>query len=328
MTKQGRQIEKWIYISNLCILILFTGLRYKTGNDYDSYMKIFSNPLAKGGSPLYYSFIYLITKILDIRYIFLINSLISFTIFHKIANFYGREYRTISLGLYFFIYSLQRDMGHLRVAIAYGICIYAIKYIENKRIFILLIVLASQIHISSLLFLLVIFIDKIKVRHLNYLIVLALILMQIKYLRGVIEYSYEWFGSAGYQLKRYLDNGTFTTDMGLSKRMIKDLLFFLGINLFCLEKFKGKKENVALKLYGFGIFFSLAVSEIAILVYRGSTIFLAIEIFICTILIKESEKITTKITILLIYLAYGSHTYFAYLSHFSDKFIPYKTLLF
>lgn len=153
---------RWIGFVSALPLILLAGTRWMTGNDFLSYQSIFYNLNSSIA----------VKEISDIEWGFtLINKVFgSFFSFEFFIFFYSTctiilltifLFKTdvlpnVSMALLFYYsrYFFIRDMGQIRSSLAAVICLFAIKYIFQKKFltFIMIIILASSIHTAAFIY--------------------------------------------------------------------------------------------------------------------------------------------------------------------------------
>ncbi|MDY0193881.1 MAG: EpsG family protein [Aliarcobacter butzleri] len=154
-----RKNTKLYYIIFLYFLILFAGLRYNIGVDYQSYIDFFN--LILSGQDIYMedSFILLVKFINFIggteQLLFFIYAFLTITFTSKFIEYFSQN-KVLSLYIYFtFAVFYFASFNGVRQALAVAIFVYSIKFIIEKNLlkYILFIVIATFIHKTAILML-------------------------------------------------------------------------------------------------------------------------------------------------------------------------------
>jgi len=178
----SKQKINFIYIYIGIILILFSGLRYMYGLDYNSYKGLYfsTNPSFSSIEFLFSKFMLVIKSLSNQNYyIFIfINAFIAILtkIFFIKKN---TRYFFLSIFIYFTVIFLVYDLGLLRQSLAMGIISIGFLFDEkDKNISFIFYVIAVFVHITSIIILFVFLFYKIipKFHYNNCLIIILLIL--------------------------------------------------------------------------------------------------------------------------------------------------------
>ncbi len=122
--------KKWYFILGI-IMILFSGLRYETGGDFESYEKIFlDDTFAKNSNiDLGYRFLNIIIKNIggDIQSIFLIVSILTVTVFLLAYKEYS-PFKYLSIILFLRSYYVGFNFALMRQGLAVALFVFSWKY--------------------------------------------------------------------------------------------------------------------------------------------------------------------------------------------------------
>lgn len=239
-----------------CVVTLIFGLRYDMGIDYLAYRRVF---ISGEKTRFEYGYLFLSNVVKNLTNNFTILMII--TIFLQIHFFtlglkkkYEKTFE-IALG-YFFLFADKiffTFLNAIRSGIAISILFYAVMSYENKKKYLLLILIASLFHKSVLIVIPIVFIiDKIRMNKKMMIIcaVVILLLFRIDLLK-FYEYIYKYIPSS-YQvynislLRSYEVQGVSIS--GLISTIFKILLLVFGI-----ENEKKVKLEYKLALLGLGL---------------------------------------------------------------------------
>lgn len=257
--------EKYILFLFLwVVLVFFTGFRANVGNDYTQYKEYFLS-----GDYYYFEFGFsLVTSF--IYYIFGKNNLLFFLSMAMLS--YAFKWKALidtplpvfGLVYFFLLYGLGLDMNLMRQGIAVSVVLLAIHYLirDNVKYFIILIVLASTFHITSLVVLVLPLARNIKF---NYPIAIILLLTaSLASQTGLADYALTSalsISSVSEKLIFYAKSGSaFGYESGFKVGWLKKF-FMLSLFYFLL---KGKTiNNININV----LFWSLTIGYIIGLVF-------------------------------------------------------------
>ena len=146
---------RWLLGGLTVVLIVFVGLRFHTGADWNVYIKIFDQSLSPKDNPFKTEYGYLLLNKL-FKYVFDNYYVLQFAVtmfvlisFYKLYKKHS-EYPIVSLSLVAWILFYSILMSQVRQSIALAIIIFATQYIFDRKIFHFLaaIFVASFFHIS------------------------------------------------------------------------------------------------------------------------------------------------------------------------------------
>lgn len=154
---------KWIRWGVLAFLLVFIGLRYNTGADWELYTKAYENLALRGNimkwEPGFYSFMYVIRYVFGNYYV--LQFFATLFLLFALNRFYTRNssYPILLITLFTFLFFNSILMAQIRQSIALAIILLGSPYIFERDLpkFTLIIVLASMFHITSIVALLLYF---------------------------------------------------------------------------------------------------------------------------------------------------------------------------
>lgn len=319
------------------VIVLQVGLRWETGTDWSSYYDHFLNTT-------------------DIEMVFL-NSLIGFELGYGLFSFFIRgltDNYTIFLLLhamlyYFLIFKANNRLspfpflslllfyvtnigvlGSNRQLLALAICLYALRFIIEKKSvkFFILVFVAFLFHTTALLFMVYYFLNR---DFKKYQIIIALFLALIIGKTSLPNILFSGLGSllgGASSTKAEIYSGT--SDLGPASLsligIIRRLLYFT-LFLYNYDRIivKFKEYNLLFNGFLFGLIFYLLFSNsLLILVNRGSLYFNIMEIFLLTSQFLIFHLKTDRKYVLLLILLYSIYLFFQAISPYADLFVPYK----
>lgn len=318
------------------ILVLQTGLRWETGTDWNPYFdhfESFDGLLSIVLSPfeIGYSLIVLLFRLFTANYsIFLLfNAMFYYFLIYKSFNRYSHN-QHLSLMLF---YSLSIGvMGSNRQLIALAICIYAIKFIKEKKpiLFFLLVTVAIFFHTTAFFFYIYYFLD----RRINPLILIFLLFCSI--VLGKTQFPEMLFSGignllGGHAAEKVMAYSELAADtlaeqklsvIGLFKRIVFLMIFYYN------SKYLNQKlpyYNVMLNGYFVGIIIYFFFSNtLLIMVNRGSLYFNMMEPLLLASQVLILKDKATKFVGLLFFLILSFLFLFQSIALYPDLFDPYK----
>lgn len=342
-TKQLNTYEKQIFVLLSFFLILMSGLRLKTGYDFESYKQIFEsvkqsswNSLFSSGwglvvEPGYMILNYLCKWMPFQLYIFLISTV---SVFIKVLFIYKISNNLIMcLFIYYSMYFCLYDMGVIRQGFAIGLLLWAFYYyIEGKRgKTAIYIILASFFHSSSIIFF-SIYLIKDKVYKFRWYAV-TLISILIFSFGGIIEEIIYKSNITFIQNKYwYYINQLADNDESIVNSIIKRLIVFLLLLIIVdwnAIKRSEKKYKIALNVYFASIIISIMFYMLPIIGGRGTGALQFMQVFLLPIIadkryIRNNLNKARLIGILIIIVLSFYSLYTVINSH---SYLPYHSIL-
>lgn len=314
-------IRKNFFYFLIFIMILFSGLRYQVGTDYETYVNIFlglQNNIEVGYLTINKIIRYITSKS-EILFLF-ISTIILFNVARTIRDNKKREEMLLMfLGIYYLTYTFNT----LRHGLAATFILYAI--LKKKSIYILI---AALFHKISFLFFFVYFFIKRdyskKTIIILYCFGFLIYFTNLDILKFILENIKIPIESVSYKLQYYTQNyyGNKTIKYGLSLGFF--LRFFLIIISLKKRKQKNREFNTALQMVILGNLFILYFNFYPIFLERVANICYLFEIYLLPELLEKHKK---RIMIVIIY------TLLFYLKLLDSKetnkkyqYIPYQSI--
>mgnify|MGYP000884149181 CR=1 FL=1 len=207
--KKNTKLKKELVVLFGFFFILFAGLRWETGTDWENYNYFFNTikqfPIGKTGFEFLFEILARIVQGIFVNYHFMLL----FTAFIIITLTYNTVYKfspypILSIFL-LYTYSLNSSGFGYRQDIAIAICFFSVLFIYQRRLipFLVSITIAFFFHQSALIFLPAYWIFKIK-WNIKFVILLvgASILMYLIFSK-IEPLVNLFFGSSAYKLERY-----------------------------------------------------------------------------------------------------------------------------
>ena len=297
--------HKIFLISVYIVAAIFSGIRYKVGVDYDSYLRAY-NDILVGFNSGYFEFgNVLIIKLIDkiggtYQLFFLIYSIVTSMLIYKYILFFSKNY-ILSTIMYLFISIFYlASFNAVRQFLAIAIFFYALKYIlKNEFIkYALLILIGSCFHKSIILLLPLYFILRREFNNWEYLMYGLLgILMSSLVLSSIISlYN-----------PNYLNFENTTTSL-------RSVYLFIFISLFLI--FSLKQDDKKVIIIKNLLFISIVLMILMILFPNYSMVMMRFNsYFLFGLLpiisyIPTSSKIKINLPIFVLTVVLVSYTYF------------------
>ena len=206
---KSEKTKKWLFIMGCMAIILIVGLRSdRTGNDTIGYVKNFLTINTVSWENMatvhhkdtgYYVFVKLIRTFTDSRVLFLLITATASLV--GVFDLIKRNSKSPLLALFFYVTlgNFLFVLTGIRQAIAMSICMFAVRFIQNKKLipFLLLILLAAQFHHSAYIFVIMYFLGRKKVTAMSVIVnILVTIFAYVNYERlldvanDVLDYNY------------------------------------------------------------------------------------------------------------------------------------------
>lgn len=342
-----KKISKTLFVFLIFYLIIHDGMRWEIGTDWKNYNEYFNNCLNSGSNTMSFSIGYVIINVLvrtisDSYTLFLFVH--AFIVYGLLAySIYRLSPKPIfSLLLYYGM--MLPYLGMNRQIIALVICLFSLLFLlkEEKKKFILGVIIASLFHTSCLLFLVALFLRKeIKTNYLiislTTVIVLALFGLVNKLPLNIIyifasDDPMSTINKIGfYAENNFLDTNIIFTVLAIFKRLIWLIITFFIIRY---TKLKNNKLILFFNLYFFGslVYILFNNTILQIIVARGLIYFNIFEIFVISYILLLNRNILFRTIIISTLTVYS---YIGVLKGFNfykedlgeDIFRPYKSIL-
>lgn len=308
------------------ILIFISGFRYGLDTDYWSYWKIFHD-MSKMSIEPGYTFISDIIKVFtkNFNYFLVCIAILSIGVKNKILL--KVRYPFIALLMFFLRFFVFFELNVIRQGLATAFLLVAIYFLtkENKTKAFIFMLLASTLHISSIVFILAFFVTKIH-WDLKKITIYSIIFIffRLYILVPLIDF-FSFLGGKGNDFivkgTKYLLQSSTPSMSGTVLSVIRILLpvlciYFLGID---------KRNKIYFNLFITGAFINIAFMGMDTIAYRVAMIFYSTE----GLAVSESIKQRNLKTIILLGIIFILNFISFYKSIEASSFaIPYTNYLF
>lgn len=334
-------IKTTVYFIVVGLLVLMSGLRWKTGTDWDLYYYYFTmydsfSEFNNGQFEILYSaYTFLVKSFTDSYSVFL---LISASLIIGIKAVMLRKLEPFFMVCLFAYYALYLgDLFSVRQSLAISVSLISLYYIikQKKIYFLISVIIASLIHNSAVVLVLAYPIFYLKIN--NKATVLIIVLSLFIGISGVMnpllskfQFLIEGFGGVDSErISGKLD--TYTTEASASKIdskvafLISALrrIIILPVILYFRKDLQSAVYNGYVNLFTFSnvIFFTL--SQVSIVFVRFTSYFTVIEILIIASVIRVQKDKRKRFLLLLFFAVYMASRLFVSLNTYLDLYDPY-----
>lgn len=333
--KKNKQIDKKIIsIFAMLILILFSSLRWKTGNDWDAYYDFYQSALSLSYRADTYEIGFRILvqfcKEINLDYtgfLFIVTTLQLFG-FYKIFNKFPAP--TTCVLMFFCSYYLG-FIATIRQTIAVSFILLSFCYridLKNKKS-LLFIFIASLFHYSAIICIITLFIPQ-NLKSLKFYIVFltGVLAISLLLITPLLTFILSNFPTISF-IKKMNDYYTIKSSLGeqeyLSTFWYIKRVFFLAFFYFITKKIANELSSIY-NLYYFGaIFFFAFFNVIPMLAIRGGEYFNILEvIFISTFIYKVKIPKLIKVIFLLLFSTF--RLYSSIYNYHPDLYVPYYSI--
>lgn len=325
-----------------CILVLFVGLRWETGNDWSPYYEYYTSLHSMNDNAsefeIGYRIISLALKDLGVPYQ---AFLLIYSALYLGLIFIGFASESLALTgwiiLLFYSTFLLGWMGTARQVMALGICICSVRYILRRRPvrFLACIALASSFHATAVCFLLAWPLARVKLSRMQLWIVVILSSgaavfnvskLITDYVGAALEIPYFSEKLAFYQRVSVTDmdlNGGDLTILWFLKRLV-----FLGLFVLLFRLFENSAAHqLYFKLYLVStLMFLLLFASVPMIPLRAGLYFSIFELFLLALVTRKvGHPALRKLYCGFLLVLAASRLYSALFLYHPVTFIPYKT---
>jgi len=336
--KLSSGLKKWMIFISYILLVLQVGLRWETGTDWESYYNHFVS-LTGFTSVIFSEFEYgygifeWLVKSISSNYsvLLLIHAIIYYFL---IVDSFKKYSPNLYLSLLMFYTLSMGVMGSNRQLIALAVCIYAIRFIIEKKplIFFLLILIAISFHSTAYLFLIYYFLNKSIKSKVFLLVLLTAIVIGTTQLPMIIFTKIGELigGPISFKTSVYADSAKDIMSEGKVSifGLVKRLLF-LSFFYYNRKKLSEKLSyyNILLNGYFVGIvIYFLFANSLLIIVNRGSLYFNMMEPLLISSQLYILKGKDFKFIAIIILLVFSIFFFFQSIAAYPDLFDPYKGL--
>ena len=328
---ENYRLEKSLFILTLFGLFLFSGTRYFTGVDYESYLEVFrdvNSSLNLRGIEKLFLFISFCAKNylkLELKEMFFLFEFINIFLLYKLVIKNLDRNLFIALYIWYSFYFLRLNMGQFRYCIAILICLNSLSYLYKKyyKRFSCSIILAFFIHRVSIIYLLLILV-KSKIFSKKYLLFLPIITFIIgktvinkKFLLLIAE-STQSIKLKSMIYSRYIYEVNFS---------FYQLYLILILIILYFYKTKNLKIIILKRIFSLGVGIYFLFINLAIFSDRLSLIFVIVQVILFLMIINDCKNNIDKILIILFVTIICSYIFFSTIFN-NLMYIPYQSWLF
>ncbi len=332
--------HKGAYLLLSLILILFDGLRWESGTDWENYYQYYSYSLQEDNRHFEIGYLIINRLIRSITYNYTVFLLIhALCLYLCLGTFFKKNSYAplLSLALFFVLFVPYQGMNRQYLAICF--CLIAFNYLIDgrKRLFTILVLLGCLFHVTAFIFLIGLVFRR-QYKNLTYilLIVSAILVGNLGFVKAIVDMG---VSSLGPRVSLLLD---FYSQQDLSEQSFWGLLFayFRRLSIlipmfFHMQKNKLPRTIVlAINYYfvGFIVYILFNGTALQIMVSRGNVYFMLFECLLIPYLIYVyRRKLSKEFLFLAVYLvSIGSMVkgiqHYDVLGKGQNPFIPYKTI--
>lgn len=328
---------KNIFLTFFFIMLFFiASFRYNTGYDYDSYKDIFNRV---SGSTLFnmdiefgFTTLCYVLKLLGLSFevLIFIMALVSLVFKYKAIKQYS-IYPFISLVIYFSGNFIIQDFGQIRQGLAIALSLYSIRYIKERKLvgYLILMAFAIAFHYSAVIFLPFYFIGNIKLANRQMIIILAFSFVIYAVFRfGVFEFIFTRIINLPYVINKYKAYSGAPLGFTGFTFIFRVVIFVAFVLLERDIRNNCTYYDILKSGYFLSIIMYIVFNVNEGLATRGALYFKTFEILLIPYIVYGvKNKIVVFNTILIFYL-YSLKDLVGALMGQTEKFIPYKNLIF
>lgn len=310
---------KPLILFSLALLVLFAGLRYNVGRDFQSYKVIFLTIL-NGKTEIGFRLLNLIVLLsgFNFQVVFLISSFITIILVYKTIIKIS-PYITLSLFLFLSLGFLLESFNIIRQWIAISIFFYASIFIVQKKFFpyFLLILIAALFHKSALISIPFYFLGNVSFNRYT-LIILLIFSIIFSFFINLHELMLNTPFYSNYFQK---GNELVSADLGLG--YVSKLLIGIFVILFYSEIVaQGNFARMSVNFFFFYLI-TLAVFRDSQVLVRIGYYFHIFLIVVIPFIIKAAEK-RTKLILLFSFIVFSLAILTISIINPEEKFLPYS----
>lgn len=317
-----------ILVFTATILILFSGLRWKTGTDFNEYLHLFENSVSQIDNSTFESSYYYISNILNSYTLVLMF----YSLFSIVFSFYfikETKYPYSSIFLYYCFTFLSYNMGRMRQGLALSICMFSLIFLFKKKNikFLITVLLAFFIHKSAIVFLLLFILYRIKFSKKLIISVSSITIIASLLHFDLIISKYIFNNSLLTSYSDYLDNSSNYVYFDFSILSLKRFIFLIVFTIFI--DYSNPRNKLYVNSYFVGTIIYYLFKDFPVLSERLSYYYSCFEILLIPLLLS---KLKGHIFGFIILISYGTYNFINVISisaddWFNKPYIPYHSVL-
>jgi hypothetical protein len=322
-------------------ILIFGGLRYNVGADWESYKRIFNEArfdnIFEIGIEPFFNLLIIAIKFIDLNYLWLvfitftIATALKFQILFKYSNSFFA-----ALLVYFPIQFMAYDINGIRQGLAIGILFCSIDSILKKKLwtFLAIVVVAMCFHYSAVIFLPFYFIanKKIKAKYIHIAIALSILLgfLLQKVILSVLLPRLNGLESVFAQkIFSYSSSEEFGQGLSIGFSTLHRLgIFYLFFFFYDKIQLKEGLKNILLNSYLISLVLYFLFSAIEIVASRGSLYYRSFDILIIASFLTIPHKFEYKFFVFLLICVYAFFGVYTNLKLPDNGLIPYDNSIF
>jgi hypothetical protein len=322
------------------IIVMFGGLRFKVGADWDSYERIFNESrldnLFETGIEPFFNLLIVIVKCFDLNYLFLVFLVFTFATVLKFSFLfkYSNSFFAALL-IYFPIQFMAYDINGIRQGLAIGIIFCSVDSLLRKKFwtFLAIVSIAMCFHYSAVIFFPFYFIanKKIRSKYIHITIVLSIVLgflLQKIILAFLLPRLSGLESIFAQKVFSYSSSEEFGQGIALGFSTIHRLLiFYLFFIFYDKIKLQDHLKNILLNSYLISLVLYFLFSAIEIVASRGSLYYRSFDILIIASFLTIPNKFEYKFCVFLLICIYAFFGVYTNLKLPENGLIPYDNLL-
>lgn len=301
----------------MILLVLFIGLRYNVGVDYENYQRIYENIYETLIEPLFWLINVSVDWLsLGVWGVMLLCAAIMIYFLH--LTFLRTPFYVFSLFL-FLMQGYDTSVNVVRQAVAMAIFIYSLRYIVERSFFryLLLILLAASFHISALFLVPLYCVARVRIKTVLYPFIFTVvwIISQFNIFHNVLLWLIGLSPYGNYVLKGYYLNQTkVNSGLGFLFDNIVGLAVMLGAHPFFKKypQFRVYFNIYFLYLLTKNLFFNVEIFARIVLYFQWS-LFIVLPLFIVSVYNYRSRGVVTAVFclayMLLFYMGISNEMY-------------------
>ena len=344
LVKVNLLYKKMFFAVVIVLLIVISGVRWETGPDWDSYyhfyndIEYFAYDSTLNFFEPGFTYLNLFATRLGLSYTTFLFFLAVTTIGLK-GLVFNRHHSILFILLFLYYCYYLADISSVRQFTAVSICLFGLKYVEDRRFlpFLFCILLATSIHISAAFFLLAYWFYQFKLSDttLYTLLIVGFVIGLIGISGWAIQLAVNVIGvdaTTAEKLLQYGDEGLETSHsnpylsyaLGILKRAFILPLLIYGkryTSPTILPKYQG---FLNLLVFGNIIYFIFILSVPVIT--RLALPFLYMEIFLLAYLLLSMNDFKLKVFLLILIVIFGAFRLYLFMSPYMDLYVPFQTI--
>jgi EpsG family len=300
VTKGNFKIKNLIFLFLVIIITLFAGLRHNIGADYLGYYSYYKKATISlfGDLEIGFEVLAVFVRTIFNSYEFFVLTLVTLTfvfMYKAIKNLAFSNMYLIPLYVFSIQYLLGGPMGQMRQALAIAILLYSIKFIIDGsfRKFLFAVLMASCIHVTSIIFLIAYAVNYIKISKTLILTSMATVVMlgNTSVPRDVLlqlstMLNIDIFATLG----EYVTSERYGMEYEGSILAYIERLLLLFVTLYFFKDSKDKKVKTLILIYWISLLIFFLFMDISILAQRLSRPFKLVEIFLYGYILQSFTK--------------------------------------